>query len=441
MYPVQGAPPPPPLQKADDNALGLRLNQRLVAEVLQIAADHVVLGLEGVPVVARLTSPEQAALLAERRAAQFVVRGLSDQGLVLQLQTAGPGAAPAPPAPELLPALLQQAQRPATPANLLIAQALLNQNLPVTAELMDELAGALNGVKDWGGPQAQTAAGAKAAGLPLSPGALDLLTTASDNMGGTLNQLQAQLRALIKTALPPRLAELTQTALALVNGLPLEASPSAPELAAQLRNWVAAAGRSLEHALAGPPAAANPAETGLLALTQLRQALTQAAPARPEWTALTHSLDQFLEAARLEQFRNVAPLRPPPDGRWLSLHLPVRQPAGENAQLRVAYQTNGGGDTINPRHTRLTLVFPVTEASTMQIDLMVIDHQIGAWLTASDEALRGEAEAELPDLATGLATLGFSLKTARCEVGQPALAPEPADTPRPAPAHRINVKA
>ena len=48
-----------------------RMTTEDLGRVMEIAADSVTLVLEGVQVVARLTSSEQLAMLSERRAAQF----------------------------------------------------------------------------------------------------------------------------------------------------------------------------------------------------------------------------------------------------------------------------------------------------------------------------------------------------------------------------------
>ncbi|HZW05004.1 MAG TPA: hypothetical protein VFF68_13810, partial [Anaerolineaceae bacterium] len=72
---------PPP---AENNAFGLRLNQRISAEVIQVSDSKVILAWEGYPIVARLETSEQAIELMAHRWAQFVVTELSDREVVLR---------------------------------------------------------------------------------------------------------------------------------------------------------------------------------------------------------------------------------------------------------------------------------------------------------------------------------------------------------------------
>ena len=71
MYPLSGPTPLTVTPRPEDSPLSLRLNQRVTAQVMEIATDHVTLVMEGVQVVARLTSSEQMAMLNERRTARF----------------------------------------------------------------------------------------------------------------------------------------------------------------------------------------------------------------------------------------------------------------------------------------------------------------------------------------------------------------------------------
>jgi hypothetical protein len=434
MLPVPGTQPLGPLQRPDDATLGLRLNQRLTAEVLKIATDHVVLALEGVSVVARLTSPEQAAMLAERRMAQFVVRGFSGQTLTLQL--ADPAGANRPALsqpPDLVAGLLRQSGLPADEATLLIARALLDHGLPVTAELVDELAQALAALENWGTKEAQQAAALKAEGLPLTSGAL-ALARAGTTLPESLSRLENLLRAFAQSPLPPRLAELAQNALETLSRARLHLSPDRGEIVTQLRELAEVLGRTLEHDLAALSKATSLAEQaphmGLLGLAQLRGELAALTGQSPEAAALAAGLDQFLDAAKLSQLKNVAPTPVPAEGHWLRLTLPLD--SGQAAYLRVAYRDGEGADRIDPAHTRLVLQLDLEDGRSLEVDLSVVERQVGAWIRASDEALRACAEAELTGLAEGLSSLGFNLKTARCEIdGRDHPVHEVSGSPRP----------
>jgi hypothetical protein len=108
---VTGPAPIAIVQRPDEISLGLRLNQRLAAEILKVSGDRVALALEGVRVIAQLTSPEQAAALSERRFAQFIVKDLAGPAITLQLVQPGQPAPASPaaqaPAAQIIPHLLR----------------------------------------------------------------------------------------------------------------------------------------------------------------------------------------------------------------------------------------------------------------------------------------------------------------------------------------------
>lgn len=443
MFPIPGTPPVIAVTRSDDTPLTLRLNQRLTAEVLQIATDHVVLGVDGVPVVARLTASDQARALADRRTAQFIVRGFADQTPVLQLvdhAATGPPPSPTSP-PDLLPGLLKQAGLPGDTATLNLARALLDHGLPVTPALIAELGEALGQLSAWTATDAQRAAGLKAAGLPVTPGALSLLASAPSELGEPLARLQTRLQSLPTDTLPKDLAGLVRDGLAVLNKLRLNWSAGPDQITEQLRALVEILGQPIEHQLA--QAAPPPSSDNLLTLARLRAELAQISAGQPQLEAVVKDLDQFLDAARLAQFRNVAPNPTPGEGHWFRLDVPVGLPNDPTAHLRVAYRPGQEGDVLDAAHTRLVLQLDLDDDHALEIDLSVADRQIGAWITATDETLRAGAEAELPHLEAGLEQLGYHLKSASCRVGQPA-PPTPgsasAGSPRASP-HHVNLEA
>lgn len=443
MFPIPGTPPVTTVTRSDETPLTLRLNQRLTAEVLQIATDHVVLGVDGVPVVARLSASEQAGALADRRTAQFVVRGFTDQTPVLQLvDHAATGPPPAAAAqPDLLPGLLKQAGLPGDAATLNLARALLDHGLPVTPALLAELGEALGQLSEWTPADAQRAASLKAAGLPVTPGSLSLLASAPSQLGEPLARLQAQLQSLQIDKLPPPLAALVNAGLEVLNKLQVDWSAGPDKIAEQLRALVEILGQSLERQLT--QASPAPSADGLLTLARLRAELAQISAGQSQLEAAVKGLDQFLDAARLAQFRNVLPHPTPGEGHWFRLDVPAGVPGDPAAHLRVAYRPGQDGDVIDATHTRLVLQLDLEDGHALEIDLSVADRQIGAWITATDEALRAGAETELAGLAAGLGQLGYHLKSAHCRVGQPIASPPgsaSAGTPRASLRH-VNVEA
>jgi hypothetical protein len=133
------------VQQPEETQLAFRLNQRITAEILQVASDHVALSIQGVRVVAKLTSPDQYAALADYHTARFVVRDLSNKTLTLQLlnQNGQPANPISPNTPELVSNLLKMAELPVNATTTRIARALFNNNIPITPENVEELYKAL----------------------------------------------------------------------------------------------------------------------------------------------------------------------------------------------------------------------------------------------------------------------------------------------------------
>ena len=64
--------------------LSLRPFQRVTAQILAVNGTTAILSVEGYPVVAQLSSADQAAALLAQRTAQFIVTQLSDQVVTLK---------------------------------------------------------------------------------------------------------------------------------------------------------------------------------------------------------------------------------------------------------------------------------------------------------------------------------------------------------------------
>lgn len=422
-----------PVSPPDETALAFRLNQRISAEVIQVAGEKVALSVQGVAVVARLTSAEQAAALVERRMAQFIVRDLSGQTITLQLinHPAPPGAAAPAQAPDLAATLLQQAGIPAHPQNVLLAQLALNRGLPLTGALLAGLQQALAALGNWDLSEAQMAVALKAYGLPLSGGALELALSARPESAQALVQLLAQLRALINqpAALPGDLLRQVKTAISVLESgiVPADLPPAVQ--AGKLQQAAAAMGQSLEHQVAsliqsGIKGSEEGVTSGLLALAKLYASLSQSG-----YGPLAEPINRFLESMRWSHLLNSPPEHASGHGHWISLNFPLQaagaRPAGDNlAQVRLRVARNPDPDPkaqpVNPRYTRLVIEVETGHGETLQADLSIVERRIGARITASSKELCELAQTELPFLAERLANLGLHLHTSQFEVGPPA---------------------
>jgi hypothetical protein len=424
---ITGPLPSSASPKVDETGLGLRLNQRLAAEVLKVSADRVTLALEGVQVVAQLTSPEQAAVLSERQFATFVVRSLSGTVITLQLVQPGQSAAveAAPSAENLIPNLIQQMGIPVSPETVNITRALLQQNLPVTAELVFELQKALGGIEGWGQPEAQVAAELKALGLPLSTGILALASQQMTALADLIEGLRSKLQQLLRSQPPSRLAGQIRQALALLDKQVVDCSAKPAELTENLRRSISCLSQSVERQLMlygkqGLPQDGRSRQM-ILALAYLRREL-----AGNGESPLAKQIDRYLDGLRIMQLRNTEPVGLPAKGQWLRIDLPLdgfdckteahSGQALQTAHLRIAYPPEGSRMEIDPAHTRLVLKIDLNPTDSLEIDLSLSDQRIGGRVTASNEDLRRSAENELPSLICGLEGLGYHLQPVKCEV-------------------------
>jgi hypothetical protein len=432
----------PALSRPDETSLALRLNQRVAAEVLKVAGDRVTLALEGVQVVAQLTSAEQAAALTERRLAHFVVKDLSGPAITLHLLENG--ETPAPPTlteASLIQHLLKAAGLPEDAATLAVARALIHAGLPVAPELVEALKRLLKALDGKGLEQAgrlesdvKLAAALKAAGLPVTPEIMNLMRSQQPSaLPGLLGELQAGLEALLRglqggrqaARSAPELAELARAALSLINALQIDWEGEPAALAGALRQAARSQGLSIERQLAEAAEGGLDPSAGLFCLAQLRSLLAERGSAH-----LLESVDRLLDHLRGLQFLNAAPETDPKDGGWLKLEAALacsaeRAARAENAprlrcaSLRVARSPEGYAHPIDPDRTRLVLSVELEGGEVVQVDLAVAERQVGVQVLASTEALLLRAEAERAALEAGLEKLGYFLKAAQFNLGRP----------------------
>lgn len=422
--------------KHDLNAL--RINQRVTAEVLGISGDQVELYLQGIRVVARMASAELAASLLEYQTATFIVRHISQQAVNLQLvqQDATSPPPSQPSSLSFISNLLAHLGVETDKTNLQIARELLNQNLPVTKQLLEELRTVLAAHKGWGESYVKTAVALKAAGLPLTAQSLALAMENLPHLSKAVTSLQAQLEAFLPRATSPRLTQLTQNALVILQGLALDWSASPDKMAENLRRIVTIVARSLENHLS------NLVQRGIRTVAQqtpgqdiFALALLRSELARQGNSTLLGEIDRFLEGIRQMQFINARPESVPQKGQWFTMQLPLGAPTppfakgvgGEgrkhDGHLRVAYRSEGQERKIDATQTRLIIEVDLDEDEILRVDLSVVERQIGARVKASNQGLLDLAQAELPDLKVGLEALGFIIKSMDCEMGLPAKDP------------------
>jgi hypothetical protein len=421
---VQGLQPVQPGARPVDQPLQLHLNQKVTADILSVNGEQIEMVIQGVRVIGRLQTNDSAAMLDERRTAQFIIRGSVDGIIQLQLVKLDETAAPQQASSAILVLaqnLLVMNNLELTDQNMALAKALLNHGLPVTPQLMEELTGVLAGLKSWGESEANVAAALKAGGMPLTKNTLALVMQNMPTLAEGVSRLQNQLAELAGGKSGGEIARLAEQALKLLQSSTIDWSKSLPELLDDLKVAISIWGKSIESELASQlDNRGVRGNEGWLALAQLRRALDNNG-----YRTAVRSIDQFMEGVRQMQFLNTA--RPVENGNppWLLVNIPVtantaRQPDQQEslfpASLRIAYRMEGKTKRIDAENTRLVLTVDLLDGEYLTADLSFIGKRVGAWLTVSSEEIKTKTVESLPELESRLEKMGLRLQVAQCDV-------------------------
>ncbi|MDR3572530.1 MAG: hypothetical protein P4L50_01595 [Anaerolineaceae bacterium] len=415
-----------PVSLSPAQELNLRPFQRLTAEIMQVSNVQAVLSINGYPVVARLSSPQQAAELMMQKSARFIVTQMDDETIVLKLVR--PGQSPdlseslIVPVKDLATRLLEQNGLPANLSNLMMTRAGLNQGLPINQSLLNEMGAALFDLGVWGQNEADLAAAIKAAGLPLSTGSIVLAGRMTVQLGDSLAEIvQALQNAASRPGLSSDVKQMIQTSLqTLQASIPDWGSP-VNQLADSLTHYVQLMGRSVENILREGVQNQNSlaSDKNLLSLVHLQQALSKIGE-----TDLSRNIGRFLDDVRQNLLMNVKPDPVPGRGEWNMIGLVLKtpdnpaEPQNVMARFRVSRQSSQKKG-ISLDYTHIIIQVDLSENTPMQVDLSLAGHQARAAVTAPDPALSNRARDELPGLEEGLQKLGYSLKEAQVDIGIP----------------------
>jgi hypothetical protein len=406
--------------------VSLRLFQRVTAPVLAVTGATALLAIDGYPVVAQLTSSEQAASLLAQRTAQFIVTQLKDQKVILKLikndQPQGPLTGSVFNGPELAVRLLEQHGIPVTVSTLLMARSVLKQHLPLTSRLLNDMLSTLSEHGVWGEAEADLAAALTAAGLPVNAESLALASRQVGKVSDSIARLIALLTNASEHDLPSEIRRLLDSNLHLLNTLVLNADGDTSQLAEQLKAAVETLGRSLENILleSSQNTETPSSERSLLSLVRLQQMLEQAG--RNE---LAGAIEEFLGDLRLNQFLNTKTDLIQRLDEWSEFDFAIQSAQQQaereypSARLRIARESGSHSNKINPANTRLILQVDLEPGETVEVDLSIVDKQVRTRVTAADPVWCQNAQAELPTLEVGLQGLGYILKGGEIIVGKP----------------------
>jgi hypothetical protein len=427
---VSGPAPIVSVNQPDEGEVLVRLNQRLTAEVLQVTGDRVVLAVNGVQVVARMTSMEQAAELIERRMAQFIVKDLSSSNIILQLVPKTPDGSHTLSAflSELLPQLLTNAGLPVTQETTQIAQSLLQAGLPVTPELVNNLQKVLSQITEWGQPQADILAVLIAYGLPVSPQVLTLINDSWPSLSEMISHLSDELKKLRKSSLSASTVDILEQSLSLLGKMVVDMGADHATLAGRLQAAIQLLGTSIENhlyqlrKLGLQDYQLSKKNENLLTLVLLRQALEDAG-----LKYLSSEIDSFLDAIRQMQYLNSDPEIMPVKERWLKIELPLSVPENPtkvprkaksnlvNTRIQIAYLPDEER-FIDTKHTRCVIRVELALDDIVQVDTTIADQRVGIQVATSTEELMRKAQVELSGLKSGLEALGLVVQSSQCRV-------------------------
>lgn len=428
MLTIPGPPPVNSVQRSDESNLFLRVNQRVAGEILSVANDQVVLSIQGVQVVARLTTTEQMAELVDRRFAQFVVKDATQNVILLQL--AETDVKPSTPEvraqqrgePQFVSGLLKNLGLAADETNKLIARQMIRQGMQLNAETMNEIRAALAQLPQVGENEINHAVQLKSLGVPISPGTIELMGKSPAEITQTITNLVKQLQGL--TNLPENLQESVNTAIRILSQAVVQGDRPASELIQNLRNSITLLGKSVENELLKNTIqpGGTELELGLMAISRLRSEMA----ARGN-TSIAGDIDRLNDYLRLVHLPNAEPNTPTANNQWFRLEIPVQYPvqARQNlpedahpARIKVARDTGEGGSRVDPRYTRLVIQVDLSPGQTVEVDLSIVAKQIGLTVTATSESLRSAAESEFPLLKEDLEELGYQTKYSHIEKGR-----------------------
>ena len=409
-----------PINNTIDQNIGLRISQRVTAQIVSVTGTTAILEVDGHPVVAQLTSTDQAATLASQPSAQFIVTQLTDRSITLkfirseQAQPVIVGIVAN--GPELAERMLESNNLPTTATNLTLTRALIKQQLPVTPELLSELKNALSEYGNLSEADADLAAAMKSAGLPVTAQSLALAARQPAQTAQALSKLMNTLAQAASQEIPEELLQQLTTNLQTLRSLILTADGNSSRLADQLKAAVEAFGQSLENALLKQiqKSEKHISEKNLTSLMKLMQTLEQT-----DKQDAAHEVNEFLKDIHREQLMNVKPDPSRGYDEWAEIGFMIqsRQQQTEEkfspARLRIAREPKENANT------RLILQVDIEPNETVEVDLALAGKQVKTLVKFTDPAWCEQAQIELPSLTDALNELGYTLKDFQVDVETP----------------------
>lgn len=433
--------PVAPLNIPDDPTLAGRLQQRIVAEIVQVGSDRVLLSVDGVQLVARLLSTSQGGLIQERRTMAFQVRGTHAGMLILQPVPEASEKAAATPA-EIAPQLLRQLELPQTGRYLQLVRLLLSQGQVISRDFLQETVRLADQLGLASEAELVLLATLRQNRIPVSAAVMELFSRDWPPLLGQVQALLRSLRGLPQSGMPDALLGLLQAALPLLEGLIVEGEQPAGQMAVRLQHVLNFLGKSLPFEVLDLltrqklPRPAAVARSPMLLLARLQAELQRAGYQQP-----AAELQQMLQALQRLQVMNTACMLAEEDG-WLQFELPIAfpepaaddpvpdsrmafpalaaNPSPRRSTLRFAVQHKENRVELNPDFTRLRIVVELGEGETIGVELDIVDRQLLAEISCSTPELGRLAREMYPQFEQSLQAIGYQLHRSRIRVADPA---------------------
>lgn len=420
---LSGSLPLSQIPPQDLNTLSLQNQERISAEVLQVAGERVYLSIDGVRVVARLTSSDQAARLLERRRANFVVKDSSPKEILLQLvggESPGDKAGAAP--INLIPELLAREGLAQDTLNTQLAQGLLNHGLPVEGELIRSLRSFLQGHHLTGERQVAAAVALLSQGLQVSPGVFALLMGDLPHLGDLLQRALKDQEPDLTNSPGPKPSSKNQAA-SVLEQLIIPVKGQSEQVLEELKRALPLLTDSVESGLlemiTGKTISTEgevPGQEGTAALVDLLAQSLTGEPERQQDPILGGILDRL----RLTQFANSQTEGHQEKARWLHFELPILFPEGsagtdlKTAYLKINAPYQESEEQYHPRQVNLNFIIRLDERDVIAINLNVFEEKIQATIQASSAQLQEIAQDELEELKSHLSARGYLTQGFRC---------------------------
>ncbi len=408
--------PVTPLKSTSTQDLSIRLNDRVNAQVLSVTGTQAILEINGYPIVARLTSNEQAAELSSRKAAEFIITRLSRDEITLKLagkaDAIEPGAVQVPvrdPAPDISDWLGLKGTRD----ELYLIKSALRENLPLTKELVNQLLGAVNAA-DLRMPEGiDLAVRLKTAGLPVTEESLKIAGQFTHfELARVLDRLVMNLRE-ISSQIPdsnPLSGEIKKMMAQLGKMIP-DLSESEDHLNTALRELFRFLGKPYE-SLIREELAGEKLENdapNLLDLLQLGKSLKESGQTR-----VSQEIDRFLDQVRQNQFMNIKPDTAPGKGTWGEVNFIVQWQNAKNyqtadAKIKISYRQDKHPKVIDPQFTNIILQVDLEPTKEVIVNLSLCQKKVMAEIMSSRYEVMQMFKESLPEFEELMTDMGYNV--------------------------------